>query len=56
VVSTMPVAPPVAGPDRGPPPGPAGGVGVAVGEDVAVAERDDADDEGCQADRVGLVQ
>jgi hypothetical protein len=40
VVSTMPVAPPAAGPDTGPPPG-----GVAVGEDVAVAERDDADDE-----------
>jgi hypothetical protein len=40
-VSTMPVAPPAAGPDRGPPPDPPGGVGVAVGEDVAVAERDD---------------
>ncbi|MFE4952576.1 hypothetical protein ACFRCW_00335 [Streptomyces sp. NPDC056653] len=39
VVSTMPVAPPAAGPDTGPPP-----VGGAVGEDVAVAERDDADD------------
>jgi hypothetical protein len=41
VVSTMPVAPPAAGPDRAPPPDPAGGVGVAVGEDVAVAERGD---------------
>jgi hypothetical protein len=40
VVSTMPVAPPADGPATGPPP-----VGVAVGEDVAVAERDDADDE-----------
>jgi hypothetical protein len=45
VVSTMPVAPPAAGPDRAPPPDPAGGVGVAVGEDVAMAESDDADGE-----------
>ncbi|MFB7312184.1 hypothetical protein [Streptomyces sp. NPDC056192] len=43
VVSTMPVAPPAAGPDTGPPP--VGRLGIAVGEDVAVAERDDADDE-----------
>ncbi|MFE5110504.1 hypothetical protein [Streptomyces sp. NPDC056663] len=43
VVSTMPVAPPAAGPDTGPPP--VGRLGLAVGEDVAVAERDDADDE-----------
>jgi hypothetical protein len=41
VVSMMPVAPPGSGPDRAPP-DPAGGVGVAVGEDVVVAERDDA--------------
>jgi hypothetical protein len=40
VVSTMPVAPPADGPATGPPP-----VGVAVGKGVAVAERDDADDE-----------
>ncbi|MET9582719.1 hypothetical protein ABZY10_06295 [Streptomyces sp. NPDC006539] len=43
VVSTMPVAPPAAGPDTGPPP--VGRLGLAVGEDVAVSERDDADDE-----------
>ncbi|MGW3627759.1 hypothetical protein [Streptomyces sp. NPDC000880] len=48
VVSTMPVAPPADGPATGPPP--AGGVGDAVGEDVAVAERDDADDESAAAD------
>jgi hypothetical protein len=42
VVSTMPVAPPGSGPDRAPP-DPAGGVGVAAGEDVAMAERDEAD-------------
>jgi hypothetical protein len=41
VVSTMPVAPPADGGATGPPP--AGRLGVAVGEDVAVAERDDAD-------------
>src|ERR1700756_2998802 len=40
VVSMMPVAPPAAGPDRGP-----GWVSVGVGEDVAVAEGDDADGE-----------
>src|SRR3954469_20610275 len=40
MVSTMPVAPPSAGPDRAPPP-----VGVGVGEAVAAAERDDADDD-----------
>jgi hypothetical protein len=50
VVSTMPVAPPSAGPDRGPPPG-----GVAVGEGVAVAERDDADDEKSAAADVPAV-
>jgi hypothetical protein len=44
VASTMPVAPPAAGPDRAPPPDPAGEVGVAVGEDVTMAERVDADD------------
>jgi hypothetical protein len=55
VVSTMPVAPPAAGPDRAPPPDPAGGVNVAVGEDVAVAERDDADDEKSAAADVPAV-
>ncbi|MFE4654826.1 hypothetical protein [Streptomyces sp. NPDC056707] len=43
VVSTMPVAPPADGPATGPPP--AGRLGVAVGEDVAVEERGNADDE-----------
>jgi hypothetical protein len=55
VVSTMPVAPPVAGPDRAPPPDPAGRVGVAVGEDVVVAVRDDADDEKSAAADVPTV-
>src|SRR5258708_36000393 len=40
VVSMMPVEPPAAGPDRAPVE-----VGVGTGEDVAVAEGDDADGE-----------
>jgi hypothetical protein len=45
--SMMPVAPPSAGPDTGPPP-----MGVGVGEVVAAAERDDADDERSAAEDV----
>jgi hypothetical protein len=43
LVSTMPVAPPAAGSDRDPPP--AGRLGDGAGEDVAAADRDDADGE-----------
>ncbi|WP_218825290.1 hypothetical protein [Streptosporangium subroseum] len=41
VVSTMPVAPPADGGATGPPL--AGRLGAAVGDDAAVAEKDDAD-------------